>query len=149
MTATQSLPATHHALVLSSFDTLPEVKLLPTPQPNPGSVVAKILAANVTSYSGEIYNGKRAYPLSLPAVIGTSAIGRIAATGSDTVALSVGQLVFIDSFIRGRDDRNTAFLLGMHEGGTQGSKKLMAGKWRDATYADIRQSAVGELPSFE
>lgn len=136
MTTTLSLPATHRALVLSSFRTQPEVKLLPTPQPGPGSVVVKILAANVISYSGDIYNGHRAYPLPLPAVIGTSAIGRIAATGPDTVALSAGQLVFIDSFIRGRDDRNSAFLFGVHEGNTAGSKKLMGGEWRDATYAE-------------
>jgi threonine dehydrogenase-like Zn-dependent dehydrogenase len=42
----------------------------------------------------------------------------------------------MDTFIHGRDDPSAAFLLGVHEGHTPGSKHLMAGEWRDATYAE-------------
>jgi len=72
----------------------------------------------------------------VPLVIGTSALGRVAAIGPDAVLLKPGQLVFIDSFVRGRDDPNATFLLGVHEGHTEGSKKLMRGEWKDATYAE-------------
>lgn len=63
-------------------------------------------------------------------------IGRIAAIGPDTLVLKPGQLVFVDCFVRGRDDPNSAFLLGIHEGHTEGSKKLMHGEWRDGSYAE-------------
>ena len=69
-------------------------------------------------------------------MIGTSGIGRVAAIGPDAVLLQVGQLVWIDCFVRGRDDADAAFLFGVHEGHDEGSKKLMRGEWRDATYAE-------------
>lgn len=67
---------------------------------------------------------------------GTSALGRIAAIGSDAVLLEPGQLVWVDSFVRARDDPNAAFLLGIHQGHSENSKKLMEGEWRDATYTE-------------
>ncbi|KUJ09344.1 GroES-like protein [Mollisia scopiformis] len=130
------LPETHRALVLTSTSQPPEVKIIPTPQPTPGSAVVRIEAANIISYSKHIYNGTRPYPFSLPLVIGTSAIGRIAALGPDSVSLKEGQLVFIDSFVRARDDEDAAFLFGVHEGHTEAARRLMRGEWRDCTYAE-------------
>jgi len=72
----------------------------------------------------------------MPLVIGTSGLGRVAATGPDSVLHKSGQLVFIDCFVQARDDPNAAFLFGIHEGHTEGSKKLMRGEWKDATYAE-------------
>lgn len=98
--------------------------------------MVRVEAANVISYSKFIYNGARNYPFPLPLVIGTSALGRVAALGPDSVLLKPGELVFIDCFIRGRDDPEAAFLFGIHEGHTEGSKILMRGEWRDSTYAE-------------
>lgn len=72
----------------------------------------------------------------MPLVIGTSGLGRVAATGPDAVLHESGQLVFIDCFVQARDDLNAVFLFGIHEGHTEGSKKLMRGEWKDATYAE-------------
>ena len=126
----------HRALVLTSTSEPPEVKIIPTPQPSSGSAVVRVELANIISYSKEIYNGTRKYPFPMPLVIGTSGLGRVAAIGPDAVLLKPGQLVFVDCFVRGRDDPNAAFLLGVHEGHTEGSKELMRGEWRDATYAE-------------
>jgi NADPH:quinone reductase-like Zn-dependent oxidoreductase len=93
-----------------------EVKTVAVPQPTPGSVVVKVIMANVLPYAKEVYGGIRPYPMSLPLVIGSSAICRVIAAGSDAVKLAAGQLVFADSFIRGRDDVDVAFLAGLHEG---------------------------------
>lgn len=138
--ASQELPKTHRALVLTTTSELPEVKVIPTPQPGPGSVVVRMLACNVVSYIREVYDhvrpDSRKYPFPTPLVIGTSGLGRIASIGPDTTAFTSGQLVFVDSFIRARDDPTSAILLGIHEGHTVGSKILMQGEWRDATYAD-------------
>jgi NADPH:quinone reductase-like Zn-dependent oxidoreductase len=99
MATQQDLPKTHRALFLTSISVPPEVKTLPTPQPGPGSITARMSVVSVLSYSKEIYNGTRVYPLPFPLVSGTSGIGRIAAIGPDTTALKPGQLVFVDSFM--------------------------------------------------
>lgn len=95
-----------------------------------------MLAVNILGYAKDIYNGTRNYPFPTPLLIGTSGIARVAAIGPDTIALTPGQLVFVDSFVKWRDDPDAAFLLGVHEGFSEGSKKLMHGEWRDATYAE-------------
>ncbi|KAF8873011.1 alcohol dehydrogenase [Gymnopilus junonius] len=134
--ASTPLPPTHRALVLKSTSEAPEIQTLPTLQPSPGSVVVKVLVANVVSYMRGAYNGQRNYPFPTPLVIGTGAIGRIAAIGPDTTLLEPGQLVLIDIAIRARDDPSTAILSGILQGVTPGSAKLMSGEWRDSTYAE-------------
>jgi NADPH:quinone reductase-like Zn-dependent oxidoreductase len=136
MTSHQDLPKTHRALVLTSTSQPPEVKIIPTPQPGPGSAVVRVEVANIISYSKYIYNGTHKYPFPMPLVIGTSGLGRVAAIGPDATLLKLGQLVLIDSYIRGRDNPEDAFLFGVHEGHTEGAKKLMRGEWKDATYAE-------------
>jgi threonine dehydrogenase-like Zn-dependent dehydrogenase len=101
-----------------------------------------MLISNIISYSRDIYDGTRKYPFPTPLVIGTSGVGRLAAIGPDAVLLKPGQLIFVDSFIRGRDDPSAAFLFGVHEGYTEGSKKLMRGEWKDATYAEYAKAPV-------
>ncbi|CAM6127296.1 unnamed protein product [Calypogeia fissa] len=137
MGAHQELPKTHRALVLTSRSEPLKVETVPTPQPTPGSAVVRILVAGVMSYAREGYEGIRPYTFPTPLVVGSSAIGRIAAVGPDASLLTPGQLVYFDITIRGRDDPNGAvFLSGIFDGFTPGSKKLMAGEWRDSTYAE-------------
>lgn len=70
-----------------------------------------------------------------PLTIGATAIGRIAAIGPDSVKLNIGQLVIADCYIRARDDHETSFLAGVHDGYSAGSKKL-AREWRDWSFAE-------------
>lgn len=136
MASHQELPKTHRALVLTSTTQPPEVKTIPTPQPGPGSTVVRIERANIISYIKEIYNGNRKYPFPMPLVIGTSAVGRVAAVGPDSVVLKPGTLVYIDIFVKARDDPKQSFLLGIHDMQSEGGKILMSGEWRDSTYAE-------------
>lgn len=130
------LPPTMRALVLESIGTAPSVKEIPTPTPSPGSAIVQILAAGVLPYAADVYiTDVRSYPMPTPLVIGSSAVGRIAALGPDGVALQPGQLVLVDSYIRARDDHETSFLAGLHDGYSDGSKKL-AKEWRDWNYAE-------------
>ncbi|KAE9387310.1 GroES-like protein [Gymnopus androsaceus JB14] len=130
------LPETHRALELISTEEPLQVKTFQTPQPGPGNAVVRVLAANVISYSGDIYNGKRQYPFPKPFVPGSNAIGRVAAVGPDATTLTPGQLVLLDCTIRGRDDPSAAILSGIIEGFTEGSRKLMHGEWRNSSYAE-------------
>lgn len=130
------LPKTHRAVVLDSTQTPPSVREIPTPHPGPGSCVVRILAARVASYANSVYDGTRQYNFPTPLVIGSSAIGRIAAVGPDATSLKPGQLVFVDANIRGRDDPSAAILSGLTEGFSEGSRILMRHEWRDSTYAE-------------
>ncbi|EED16364.1 conserved hypothetical protein [Talaromyces stipitatus ATCC 10500] len=65
-----------------------------------------------------------------------STIGRIVAVGGDAVSLREGDLVLCDIYLRGRDDRDVGALLGVHDGHTEGAKRMVHGEWRDSTYAE-------------
>jgi D-arabinose 1-dehydrogenase-like Zn-dependent alcohol dehydrogenase len=112
------------------------VKNLPVPQPTPGSAVLQILSAPIVSYMREVYNGARNYAYFTPLTIGTGAIGRVAAVGPDAALLKPGQLVIFDCAIRARDDPGAIILSGLSEGGTEGSRKLMRGEWREGSFAE-------------
>ncbi|TAQ85286.1 hypothetical protein B7494_g6383 [Chlorociboria aeruginascens] len=134
--AIEQLPKIHRALVQHVKAEPLQVEAIPTPQPTPGSAIVKVIAANVVSYSGEVFNGKRKYNYPTPIVTGFSAVGRVAATGPDSTLLLPGRLVFVDCVIRGRDDPSVVMLSGFMEGVTEGSRKLIRGEWRDSTYAE-------------
>lgn len=132
----EHLPQTHRALVLSSRSSPPTVEERPLPSLTPGSALVRILCSGVISYMGDVYSGKRKYPFPTPFTPGTSAIGRIASVGPDATLLTPGQLVYINSFIRGRDNPTAAIILGLHEGFTDGSRRMMHGEWKDGTFAE-------------
>lgn len=138
------------ALVQEVYAQPLQVKRIPTPQPTPGSVILRVLAAGIISYMPDIYNGTRKYPYPTPLVVGTSCIGRVAAVGPDATSLTPGQLVFFDCVIRGRDDEGAIFLSGVSEGGSEGSRKLMRGEWRDSSYAEyVKVPLENALPLDE
>lgn len=139
----------HRALVLSSISEPPVVKTIPTPQPGPGSAVVRVLVANVVAYSREIIDGTRQHPLPTPLVIGNSAIARVAAVGPDATSLAPGQLVLVDTYIRGRDDPSATSLFGLHAGFTEAGQKLAHGEWRDSTYAEYAKVPLENLAALD
>jgi NADPH:quinone reductase-like Zn-dependent oxidoreductase len=110
------LPKTHRALVLSEIGKDPTVQTVPFPECTPGSAVVRISVAGVLPYSRAVYDGTRQYPMPTPLTIGTSAVGRVVCVAQDATTLAVGQLVFVDCYIRGRDNKGISFLAGVHEG---------------------------------
>jgi len=131
------LPPEHRALVLESIEDDFQLKTIPTPQPGLGSAIVQVISVGVLSYAHKIYNGERRYSFPKPLVGGFSAVGRIAALGPDAAVLKVGQLVWVDCVVRGRDDPSTLFLSAIHEGFSEGSRKLMRDVWRDGTFAEF------------
>ena len=134
--ATSTLPKICRALRQNVYAQAPVVEEIPTPQPYPGAAVVKIELAGVISYMKHIYNGTRKYPYPTPLTLGTSAVGRIAALPVDSTSLQVGQLVLIDSVVRSRDKPSEIFLAAIHDGYSEGSRKLMRDVWRDWTYSE-------------
>ncbi|CVK86023.1 related to ADH3-alcohol dehydrogenase III [Fusarium mangiferae] len=137
-TTTASLPKAHRALVLHSTRDPYDISVVTqdTPQPCPGSAVIRVLSAGVLTYADRVYSGHKPYPYPEPFVIGSSAIGRVAAVGLDATSLKLGQLVFFDSFIQARDNPDSLILHGLSGGFDTASNKLMEGEWRDGTYAE-------------
>ena len=149
MNSNNELPARMKALVLKSTSEPPTVQIVPTPQPEVGSAVIRILAANVISYMRDIYNGKRQYPFPTPLIPGTSAVARIAAVGPDATKLKPGDLVFFDNTIRSRDDPSHVFLSAIIQGATAGSAKLMRDVYRDGSYAEYCRAPLECLYLFD
>ncbi|KAL2432566.1 hypothetical protein ABEF95_013607 [Exophiala dermatitidis] len=133
--AAAPLPEHHRALVLETIEEGFKVKTVPTPRPDAGSAVVRILEAGVLSYHREIYNGERHYDFPKPIVGGLSAIARIAAVGPDAMVLQPGQLVFMDCVIRACDHPDSMFLIAIHEGMDAESRRLSNEVWRDGAFA--------------
>lgn len=135
MASSSHLPPAHRALVQRERHQPLVVEQRPTPQPTPGSAILRVESTAVISYQRDVYDGTRNYPYPTPFVPGFYAIARVAAVGPDAVSLKPGQLVYFDGFIRARDDPSAAILSGLSDVGNPKAQKLMAGEWRDSTFA--------------
>ncbi|KAH8661207.1 chaperonin 10-like protein [Ilyonectria robusta] len=132
-----TLPAQHRALVLSEVGKPLLLEQRPLPKPGPGSALIRILATSVRSNASKVWRDPNSgHPLPLPLVPGFVSIGRVVDTGPDAIALSPGQLVFFDPYIRGRDNSKAKYISGFMEGFDEESRKLSCGEWRDSTLAE-------------
>src|SRR5580704_11613117 len=100
------------AAVLNAFGAPLAIETLPDPTPGAGSVVVDVVAAGVTSYAANVFNGSRNYKLELPAAPGPGGIGRVRATGPDATQLKAGDWVFCEPTIRSRDAAVDTILQG-------------------------------------
>lgn len=132
-----TFPTEYRALVLDSPQAGFQLKVCPTPHPEPGSAIVQIINAGVLSYAHEVYGGGRSYTYPTPLIGGFSTIARIAALGYDSVALKQGQLVYVDCVMRARDDPSVLFLSAIHDGTSPASKKLMKDAWNSGTFAEF------------
>ncbi len=92
------------AAVLTAFGAPLELQTLPDPVIGTGEVIVDVVAAGVTSYASDVFNGSRNYLLEPPVVPGPGGVGRVRATGPDSTKLKIGDWVFVDSTIRSRDN---------------------------------------------
>jgi alcohol dehydrogenase len=100
------------AAVLNAFGEALKIETLPDPTPGAGSVVIDVVAAGVTGYAANVFNGSRNYKLELPAVPGPGGIGRVRAVGPDATTLRPGDWVFCEPTIRARDNADDTILQG-------------------------------------
>ena len=135
MATSQKLPTSYKALVQKVYAEPLVVENVAMPEVVPGSAILRIECAAVISYQEEVYNGTRKYPYPTPIVPGLNAMGRVVAVGPDATVLELGNLVYFDCFIRGRDNPDSAFLSGLSDVGEPGARKMMGGEWRNSTYA--------------
>ncbi|KAJ4376325.1 hypothetical protein N0V83_001608 [Neocucurbitaria cava] len=117
------VPQQHQALVQTAYAQPLEVKTVPTPQVASGSALVKTLYTPIVSYTKEVVYGIRKYLYPTPFVFGPSGVGRVVALGPDSTSLELGQLVYVDSVIRSRNDPSDI-------------SKLQRDVWRNGTSAD-------------
>lgn len=102
----------------------------------------RVIEAGVISYHRDIYNGKRHYDFPKPIVGGLSAIGRVVAVGEDAVVLKPGQLVYVDCVVHARDNPDSLFLMAIHDGVDEASRKLSSDVWRDGAFAEYMKAPL-------
>ncbi len=95
------------AAVLKAFGSKLILEIVPDPVCGTGEVIVDVVAAPVLPYAGEVFSGERKYLLTLPAVPGCGAIGRVRAVGPDATQLAVGDWVLCDPTVRSRDNALT------------------------------------------
>ncbi|KAF4963069.1 hypothetical protein FSARC_8871 [Fusarium sarcochroum] len=137
--STKSFPKTHRALVLHSTRDPYDISVVvqETPRAGSGNAIIRVLSAGVLTYADRVYSGRKPYPYPEPFVIGSGAVGRVAAVGPDATSMKLNQLVFFDCFIQGRDDPQSLILHGLSSGFNPASNHLMEVEWRDGTYAEF------------
>ncbi|KAK2601484.1 hypothetical protein N8I77_010932 [Diaporthe amygdali] len=134
---------TNRGLWIESFSQPLRIVPLPFPSATTGSVVTQILASPIPSYAQLVHNGTIKLPnFPLPCVPNPNAIGRVHAVGNDAVRVKPGDLVYIDSTVRGRDDPNVMIMSGHIGGQLVAGKKLIQGEWRDGTLQQYHKSPL-------
>ena len=91
------------AAVLRAFGTPLSIENWPDPAPGTGEVIVDVAACGVVNYSDQVLSGARKYLLTLPAIPGPGAIGRVRSVGPDATRLQIGDWVYCDPTIRSRD----------------------------------------------
>ncbi|KAF5717658.1 isopropanol dehydrogenase [Fusarium globosum] len=118
----------NRALWLSSYSKPLEIIELPIPEATMGAVIVKILAAPIAPYTHLLHTGQLPQMnVQPPYVPNANAIGRIHAVGPDAVLAKSGDLVYVDSTARARDDPDNVMIMIGHLGGAGNEgQKLMS-----------------------
>ncbi|MCJ1447318.1 MAG: hypothetical protein MMC23_007829 [Stictis urceolatum] len=127
---------TQQVLVLPAKGEALQLQKAPIPEASSGSAVIKVLATSISPNSNKIFSGGLPLPLSTPIIPGSSSVGRIHALGPDSTFFKKDQLVYVDFFVRSRDDRDASVLQGYMRGFDEGASKLMEGEWRNGSFAE-------------
>ncbi|KAL2019041.1 hypothetical protein VTK56DRAFT_10145 [Thermocarpiscus australiensis] len=143
------IPPTMKAWVLERPGGGVVLKRVPSPEVQPGAVVAKVLKVFMYPARVDILKASDTIPhftYPYPHVPGNSAVVRVVATGPDTTAFSVGQLAVVDIFVRARDDPNNVQILwGVFDGPTPASKKFTADNWRNGLLAEYVRAPLENI----
>ena len=122
----------------------------PTPTPTPGSAVLRVLHSHVQKNSRDLMRAENAaggvaMTQPYPVIAGVGAIARVAAAGPDAAALKPGQLVFYEPFVRARDDRNVAIIVGAYDGSDARTKKFALDNWHHGSWAEYVRAPLENI----
>jgi alcohol dehydrogenase len=123
---------------------------VPTPEPRPGSVLARIEASALMSYLKAYVEGRLLFynpPLG-PFTIGTNAIGIVEAVGRDVWRIKPGQRVVLSSHFVARENVEdpAQVLIGLTSGADAGP---VLADWPDGTLAEYALMPVEAVTPIE
>jgi len=142
-------PQANRALWLSSYDEPLSIRELPIPEATAGTVVIRVLGTCLPSYAHLLHTGQ--FPnlnITPPFVPNANAIGRVHALGPDAVHLNVGDLVYTDSTIHGRDDPNVMIMAG-HLGGQGPEGQKLVQEWRDGSLQQFQRLPLENIYTLD
>ncbi|WP_019629288.1 NADP-dependent oxidoreductase [Actinomadura atramentaria] len=84
------------AIAVSEYGATPSAVELPRPEPGPGEILVKLVAAGLNPVDWKIVDGllKDTVEASFPLVVGTDGAGVVAGTGPDVDRFAVGEQIF-------------------------------------------------------
>ncbi|KAH9206217.1 chaperonin 10-like protein [Leptodontidium sp. 2 PMI_412] len=135
---------TNRALWLSSYDEPLSIKELPIPEAVSGTAVIRILGMPLTAVAHLFHTGKIPSHVEPPYVPGPNGVGRVHALGPDAINLKVGNLVYADCTVRGRDDPDVMIMAGHLFGPTPASQNL-GQAWRDGSLQQYQRLPLENL----
>ncbi|KAF5251993.1 hypothetical protein FANTH_2947 [Fusarium anthophilum] len=124
----------NRAVWLSSYSKPLEILDFPIPEAVTGTAVVKILAAPIAPYTHLLHTGQLPQMnVQPPYVPNANAIGRVHAVGQDAVLVKAGDLVYVDSTARARDDPANVMIMIGHLGGAGNAGQKLMQAWRDGS----------------
>ncbi|QEY63192.1 zinc-binding alcohol dehydrogenase family protein [Metapseudomonas lalkuanensis] len=133
-----------------------ELVELPTPQPGPGQVLIKVLAARVNRLDHHIRQGDVASGIPLPHILGMDAVGEIAELGAGVPRLALGDRVIAmpgypsspdEQDVRPVTRASSYTLLGLHRPGTYAQYMVAPEKWVIADTSGLPPEQAVALPT--
>ncbi|KAF7896641.1 uncharacterized protein EAF01_009044 [Botrytis porri] len=150
ITKDSPFPPTMRALYAKAQGQPLTLKTLPTPHPDPGSLIVQVLALSIEPSIQDLLDGKMPYLYApTPFIPGSRAIGRIAAIGPDTTTLCIGQLVAIEPFVRGRDNPDVKILWGIGVFGHDPPAQKLIEVWRDGSLAEYVKTPLENVYALD
>jgi NADPH:quinone reductase-like Zn-dependent oxidoreductase len=152
-----SLPKTMKAVVLHQFGNPDVLKYeeIPTPQPKPGHIVIKVLAAGLNRLDHYLREGSVMPGLPLPHILGLDAVGEVVALGKGVTNVQMGDRVIPAAgfTLNEEDDKNRplanspSFVVpGVHIKGSYAQYMEVPARWAVKDDTGLSPAEAATLP---
>lgn len=145
------------AAVIRRFGNPDELRLedIPTPEPRPGHVVIKVLAAGVNRFDHYIREGSVVPELAFPHILGADAVGEVTELGEGVTGFEIGERVVpVGNYPQNVEDYEFTPLgsapsigvLGLHHPGTYAQYMEMPARWVLKDDSGLTPEELATLP---
>lgn len=152
-----SLPRMMKAVVLHRFGNPDALKYeeVETPQPKPGHILIKVLAAGLNRLDHYLREGSVMPNLPLPHILGVDAVGEVVALGEGVTTVQVGERVIPaagftlneeDDLIRPLANSPSFVVPGVHIRGSYAQYMEVPARWAVKDDTGLSPAAVATLP---
>jgi len=128
---------------------------IPTPEPRPGHVLIKVLAAGVNRFDHYLREGSVVQELPFPHILGADAVGEVAELGDGVTGFEIGErMVPVSGYPTKEEDYNVTPLAlapsfelnGLHHSGTYAQFMEVPAKWLIKDDSGLKPEELATLP---